>query len=114
MSILIKGMEMPDACCDCDLLPDEIDWDGQWECPITEKIVHKYVEKRKGKPQDCPLVELPPHGRLIDADKFMKPFYDLLEKNEHSLDYYSVSYSGLDAMIDGAPTVIESEEQEHE
>lgn len=114
MSILIKGMKMPKMCCDCDLLPEEIDRDEQWECPITEKIVHKYVEEHEGKPSDCPLVEIPPHGRLIDADKLMKPFRDFLEKDEHSLDYYSVSYGGLNAMIEDAPTVIEVEEQEHD
>lgn len=113
MSILIKDMKMPKMCCDCDLLTD-IDWGEQWECPITEKIVHKYVKERKGKPSDCPLIEIPPHGRLIDADNLMKPFRDLLEKDEHSLDYYSVGYEGLNAMINDLPTVIESEEQEHE
>ena len=107
MSILIKGMKMPNACCDCDLLPEEINWDEQWECPITEKIVHKYVEERKGKLQDCPLVEVPePHGRLVDAD-FMK-----------ELGAKCIAKRCDDGVllalgrIDDLPTVIEAEEQE--
>lgn len=101
MSILIKGMKMPKGCCDCDLLPKVIDQDEQWECPITEKIVNKYVEEREGKPSDCPLVEIPPHGRLIDADKLC--------------EYARNSTVGIDANdICRFPCVIEAEEQEHE
>lgn len=108
MSILIKGMKMPKNCDKCVLSSAMA-----MRCDAMKKsLVTDTYPKR---PSWCPLVKLPePHGRLIDADKFMKPFYDLLEKDEHSLDYYSVSYGGLDVMIDNAPTVIESEEREHE
>jgi len=102
MSILIKGMEMPDACCDCDLLPDEIDWDGQWECPITERIVHKYVEERKGKPPDCPLIEIPPHGDLIDVDNLIE---DIEELDNKPLKKW------LKRFVNGSAVVIESEEE---
>lgn len=107
MSILIKGMKMPSACCDCDLLPEEIEWDGQWECPITEKIVHKYVEERKGKPPDCPLVEVPePHGRLIDADALSSQFH----KDTGRL-HLITTHGFVSECIEDAPTVIEAEEQ---
>ena len=53
MSVLIKGMEMPTSCDDC-FLPLRY-------CP--------YAMKPNGK---CPLVPVPPHGRLIDADEFLK------------------------------------------
>lgn len=102
MSILIKGAEKPDHCLLCFAFRNGI-------CAVAKKE----VVLSKGVQEWCPLVEIPPHGRLIDADKFMKPFCDLLEKDEHSLDYYSVGYTGLDAMISDSPTVIESEEQEH-
>lgn len=99
MTVMIKGMKLPKSCCDCDLLPADIDWDEQWECPITEKIVHKYVEERKGKPSDCPLIEIPPHGRLIDADELEGEFEYCSEEDR------------LGRLLD-APTVIESEEEE--
>lgn len=106
MSILIKGMKVPSACCDCDLLPEEIEWDGQWECPITEKIVRKYVEERKGKPPDCPLVEVPePHGRLIDADKYIKDNIDIIGCEIDHPRYQDT----LRELINDAPTVIEAE-----
>ena len=108
MSILIKGMKMPKNCDKCILSSSTA-----MRCDATKKsLVTDTYPKR---PSWCPLVKVPePHGRLIDADKFMKPFCDLLEKDEHSLDYYSVGYTGLNAMISDSPTVIESEGREHE
>ena len=46
MSLVIKGMEMPKNCGDC------------W-------FEHAY-EFCESKYEDCPLIELPPHGDLID------------------------------------------------
>lgn len=59
MSVLIKGMEMPESCDDC-FLPLRY-------CP--------YAMKPDGS---CPLIELPPHGRLIDADDFFRSFPELI------------------------------------
>ena len=110
MGILIKGMKKPKECCCCPC--STINMNGRWgKCNLLGRDYAGYPHKIY---DDCPLVEIPPHGRLIDADKFMKPFCDLLEKDEHSLDYYSLGYSGLNAMINDSPTVVESEEQEHE
>lgn len=111
MSILIKGAKMPKSCDECDFIEYDDEYEYECWCPIIRSNVEEYTEN---KPASCPLVEIPPHGRLIDADKLMKPFCDLLEKDEHSLDYYSVSYGGLNVMINDSPTVIESEEQDNE
>ena len=54
--IYIKGMEMPKSCMACQWSRTDItntDW-----CVLTEKDL----------PCDCPLVAVPDHGRLIDAD----------------------------------------------
>jgi hypothetical protein len=109
MSILIKGMKIPKKCCDCDLLPSEINWDEQWECPITEEIVHKYVEERKGKPSNCPLVEIPPHGRLIDAD-YMKRHL-MFSQGINDCGALYAPYDEIKKEIDRMPTVIESEDE---
>jgi hypothetical protein len=70
MSILIKGMEMPVTCCHCPLMgydPD-IEWvdggretQGAYICVIT----HELIDNTK-REEHCPLVEIPPHGRLIE------------------------------------------------
>lgn len=58
MSLLIKGMEMPISC---------------WECHFGHGDTGVCVVDFKNhgdwnEPQNCPLVPVPPHGRLIDAD----------------------------------------------
>ena len=66
MSILIKGMEMPTSCGDCKAFVCYRQWAGDVGdcfCGIT-----KNDAKAKEKNADCPLVSVPPHGRLIDAD----------------------------------------------
>ena len=57
MSVLIK-MEMPKNCRDC---PLEDTYDG-YNCRIALKSVNWGLGER---PSWCPLVEVPPHGRLI-------------------------------------------------
>ena len=71
MSVLIKGMEMPKNCNKCPLHF----YEGQGICscralPAIEddEILKPWKHKRK----DCPLVPVPPHGRLIDADALIK------------------------------------------
>lgn len=64
MSILINGMEMPNACIDCPLF-------SEWgDCSITHKWTWSdEFPLSENRMSDCPLVEIPtPHGRLIDAD----------------------------------------------
>lgn len=59
MSILIKGLDMPDCCWNCPCL------DGEYgRCNISREI----IRIDKAKLADCPLVELPDHGDLIDRD----------------------------------------------
>lgn len=59
MSILIKGMAMPKNCEECAFNYD------MYRCMITLKSTMLADTERLS---DCPLIELPPHGRLIDAD----------------------------------------------
>lgn len=63
MTILIKGMEIPENCDDCFL--------GDFYC---EKCQHIDGYKMAGsRPFDCPLIEVPtPHGRLGDLDRLYK------------------------------------------
>ena len=71
--IVIRGMEMPKTCVQCDLKtydPEKI-WNdngveriGVWVCKRTREIIWN---TQRG--EECPLVPLPEgHGRLIDAD----------------------------------------------
>ena len=63
MSILIQGMEMPKTCWDCACSIYYASQDKAM-CDITDETLDYILWKRERRP-DCPLIELPPHGRLI-------------------------------------------------
>ena len=63
--IYIKDMEMPTSCMACQWSRTDItntDW-----CVLTEKDL----------PCDCPLIEVPDHGDLIDRDMVLKKAWDV-------------------------------------
>lgn len=63
---------------------------------------------------DCPLSELPPHGRLGDLDKLEQMFSDIDHAPYSCFDGTEPFYSAEDAaqIIRLAPTVIPAEEDE--
>lgn len=111
MSILIKDMEMPKACVVC---PCACEFDGS--CHITG-YKPTFTEWYEDGVKDCPLVEVPPHGRLIDADALMKmcgmaiDCYDCLN-GEHGWCKRSQDAANICEAIEDAPTIIEAEEGE--
>ena len=73
MSILIKGMRMPENCIKCPMqfggicyvMPAEVD--ESRVAPTVEEAL------KQGKPDWCPLIEISkPHGDLIDRDALVK------------------------------------------
>ena len=98
MSVLIRGMEMPFTCLTCDFHKCA---GGVGDfCSLTKSRQFRF----KNRPKDCPLIELPPHGRLIDADALMN--------HEVLLPMYGgnmpIVYSSY---IRNALTIIEAEEE---
>lgn len=73
--------------CHCSLAPD--------------KIVHFSARVKNERPSWCPLIEIPPHGRLIDADALVDELIKRSRTNPMPL---------LGQMVDFSPTIIESEE----
>lgn len=79
MGIYLPNMEMPVTCCHCPLMgydPD-IEWadggretQGAYICVIT----HELIDNTK-REDHCPLVPVPPHGRLIDAGALFKRLF---------------------------------------
>jgi len=122
MSILIN-MEMPKSCYDCPLaMQDYTTLFGKtfnrtrnsYSCVLT----HKKITSTK-RNRFCPLVPVPPHGRLIDADALI----DTLERT----DWYHQSASkdmvhgansaehqawykeqDVYSAVDNAPTIIQA------
>lgn len=102
MSILIKGMEMPQA--GDMIICGQIN--GKLQCTIVTR----------GKSTKwCEASEVSaPHGRLIDADRLM----EVIEKNSYLLKGYYNSLengmflTGIKQAIDEAPTIIDVEVSE--
>ena len=107
MSVLIKGMEMPTSCDDCPLQHSEY-----LECKITGNNTWEWADDHTTrtihpKPSDCPLVPVPPHGRLIDADAFEK-----VNAYFWGMDFINAKYEDcLCDLINAAPTIIPASEE---
>ena len=104
MSVIVKGMEMPNACCYCPCSDSA-------GCAVTGRVMTtEGMAGQLGDIDDCPLRPLSEkHGRLIDADSL-----------KETLDYY-IREAGWDAktnrvlgwvkdeFIDSEPTIVEAE-----
>lgn len=79
MSVLIRGMEMPMNCDECNMYVGTAYSTG---CNIESNgIPNRYNYDPKKRPDWCPLVEVKtPHGKLIDADKLFLPQEDMGSK----------------------------------
>ena len=99
MSILIKGMDMPKNCkaCVCSNYYDRMD---MFMCDITNEQIDEKQWKRERHP-NCPLIELPPHGRLIDADEIEMPCLET-----------TADQKWMEIAIKSTPTIIEAEGSE--
>lgn len=103
MSILIKDKALPKTCEECLFYGI----DAESVC-FLEKC---YVIRRVGqdKPSWCPLVSVPPHGRLIDADALLSQYtgYFWTAKTDYAEGLRDVAND-----IKQAPTIIEAEEEQ--
>lgn len=57
--------------------------------------------------KDCPLVEVKPHGRLIDADK-LKQVMDDATENDKDKPFYKMMYSYVIQVLAESPTALEA------
>ena len=58
--IYIPGIEMPTSCAKCRL------FNYEYGCPFIGAVGYALTKGKRN--EDCPLVPVPDHGRLIDAD----------------------------------------------
>jgi hypothetical protein len=94
MSVYIKDMEMPISCWDCYFQ----------DCGNCRLNAHKVVDKciiEDRVDNDCPLIPVPDHGRLIDADEL--PF---VESENGRQDDYVFRYD-----INEMPTIIPADKE---
>lgn len=99
MSVLIKGMEMPSSCSLCFFAIHDM-------CVATGKDAEDWWTER---PEYCPLISVPPHGRLIDADVFLDIVYD---KYKNAKGDVRKAYSKVLDLICAAGDIIPAEEEQ--
>jgi len=106
VSVLVKGMEMPDRCFACPMCDDDC-------CGISKGSFIEYREVDvdvaiDSRPNWCPLIPAPPHGRLIDADALMHDTDNFI----HKTMLFGGQYVYSEDAIKNAPTIIPAEEGE--
>lgn len=96
--IYIPGKEMPKCCAECFCMDEE-----DLFCRITESAVggKPDLNSWNPRPDNCPLIPVPDHGRLVDADAltalmFADPYQDFVH------------------IIEQMPTVIPADEEAEE
>ena len=108
MSIIVKGMKMPDSC---------------YHCKIAESCRRYITNYSNRRPNDCPLIALPDHhGRLVDADAFKADYgmnADCADcekecRGKTRACEYDRIYTKMDfcSWIDVADTIVEAEGKE--
>lgn len=79
------------------------------ECVLTHSR-HKFKKDGKRKAAiDCPLVEVPPHGRLIDADAHREEFMEFVY-TELQDDADNCRANRIIDFFDTLPTALEASE----
>lgn len=101
MSVLVKGMEMPEKCVACDFYYVDFS-DGETSCLATGCGVS--INDRRDN--SCPLVEIPtPHSDLIDSEDL------IFEINHHIYTDYN-DYNFVHDCICQAETIVEAEDDD--
>lgn len=103
MGIYIKGMEMPTHCMDCPFMVSRDNDDCILQSAEANESFENWEQMRAG----CPLVPIPPHGRLIDADALDA---DLETQDMRTGEWDAIGFSLSE--IDNAPTIIPADEGE--
>lgn len=75
MGVYIPGMKIPGSCSEC----LDIGWQYVFECRLDDSEEGKRLVS-------CPLVPVPEHGRLIDADALAHDLDDDVENDQRALD----------------------------
>jgi len=89
MSVLIQGMEMPTSCSVCEFTHRM--HHGELVC----RLLNVYASEVDME-EECPLIDVPLHGRLIDADRFDVFAYD----SEAAKKYGDTFDGGIEYVLD--------------
>ena len=107
--MLIRGMEMPTSCASCDIACWHYLYFG------ADGLLSKICRTESRRP-DCPLVPVPPHGRLGDLDELAKKIehdrYNHTHTDGMAARHHIAEYGNFLKEIAAAPIIIPAEEGE--
>ena len=105
MGIYIKGMQMPKNCHSCPMCLMRFCQAGDRELSEQE------TRPNAKRPEDCPLIPVPPHGRLIDETDVINHFVELANDpwNQNVCTSWSNAFAEAAGDICDMPTIIEAE-----
>lgn len=106
MSVLIRGMEMPTSCCQCPV--------NMYLCKRGYEYLLEHPALYDERAEDCPLIPVPPHGRLIDADalaehKFVCIPHVSIDGKDAGTAYRLGWNTAIEAIMENAETIIGGE-----
>ena len=104
MGVYIKGMEMPTNCCQCPV--------NMEVCKRGYKYLLAHPELYDNRADDCPIIEIQPHGKLGDLDALYAHMCKAHDKwRENPQEYMSINpFTDDETMVLYAPTIIPAEE----
>ena len=91
--VYIPGMEMPKSCYFCEMYEADLYW-----CSAAKRDIDSF-DDYDNRSSFCPLVPVPDHGRLIDADALRHTYY------------HAPSFPNLCKAINEAPTIIPADKE---
>ena len=79
----------------------------------ADKNKRIYAPYGEGRPDWCPLIEVPPHGRLGDLDALWDRMYKYIDNEGAKMPFgdndFMIHKDSACELIEDAPTVIEAE-----
>lgn len=115
MGIYINGMEMPETCKLCYLSEFDPGFYAYVCKPIGMWIDYDMAKTDRPR-RICPLVPVPPHGRLGDLDELAKRIehdrYNHTHTDGLAARHHVAEYGHFLKAISDAPTIIPAEEGE--
>ena len=102
MGVYIKGMEMPTHCIDCPFMVSRDDDD----CILQSAEANENFENWEQMKAGCPLIPVPEHGRLIDADALRKS-----DRLVGKMMMFGGEYVYTQTEIDRAPAIIPADKE---
>lgn len=87
-------MEMPPNCMLCSFCVSEADETNGEMCMVTGKLMPPYNHERL---DDCPIISVPSHEKLIDADALLETMLKLVDEE---------TFRAFRQVINDAPLII--------